>query len=107
MFSDYTLAVKDGDNLVPVAKAYSGLTDAELVEVDRFIKKNTVEKFGPVRSVKPTLVFTIAFEGIGYSSRHKSGIADALSRILRWRKDKSVEDINTLNSLRLLVEDNA
>ena len=97
---------KDGDNLVPVAKAYSGLTDEELAEVDRYVKEYG-RKFSPVRSVKPELVFTIAFEGIGYSSRHKSGVAMRFPRISRWRKDKSVEDINSLESLKALVKEDA
>jgi DNA ligase-1 len=75
MYTDYTFAVWDGDKLVPFAKAYSGLTDAEINKVDYFVKRNTLEKFGPVRTVKPELVFEIGFEGINRSTRHKSGIA--------------------------------
>jgi DNA ligase 1 len=86
LYTDYTLAVWDGQNLVPFAKAYSGLTDAEMREVDKYVKQNTKEKFGPVRTVKPGLVFEIAFEGIQESPRHKSGIALRFPRIQRWRK---------------------
>lgn len=103
IYSDYTLAVWDGEKLVPFAKAYSGLTDAELREVDRYVKQNTVEKFGPVRTVHPGLVFEIAFEGIQESSRHKSGIAVRFPRIQRWRKDKSIRDANTLEDLKSLL----
>lgn len=104
LYSDYTFAVWDGDQLVPFAKAYSGLTDAEMREVDQFVKKNTKERFGPVRTVKPELVFEIAFEGIQDSPRHKSGIALRFPRILRWRKDKPKEEANTLQELRALLE---
>ncbi|KEO75872.1 ATP-dependent DNA ligase [Anditalea andensis] len=100
LYSDYTLAVWDGPNLVPFAKAYSGLTDAEMREVDQFVKKNTKERFGPVRTVNPILVFEIAFEGIQQSSRHKSGIALRFPRIARWRKDKKAEEANTLSDLK-------
>ncbi|NKN80550.1 ATP-dependent DNA ligase, partial [Weissella cibaria] len=82
-YTDYTFAIKDGDKLVTIAKAYSGLTDKEILEVSRFVKQNSLEKFGPVRTVKPELVFEIAFEGIGYSKRHKSGLALRFPRILR------------------------
>jgi DNA ligase-1 len=104
LYTDYTFAVFDGDQLVPFAKAYSGLTDEEILAVDRWVRKNTIERFGPVRSVKPELVFEIAFEGINLSTRHKSGIAVRFPRIHRWRKDKNVNEINTLNDLRQLVE---
>ena len=85
------------------AKAYSGLTDAEFKEVDAFIKKNTLERFGPVRSVQPKLVFEIAFEGVANSSRHKSGVAVRFPRILRWRKDKSINEANTVDDLKSLI----
>ena len=85
------------------AKAYSGLTDAEFKEVDAFIKKNTLERFGPVRSVQPELVFEIAFEGVANSSRHKSGVAVRFPRILRWRKDKSINEANTVDDLKSLI----
>lgn len=103
LYTDYTFAVWDNQELVPFAKAYSGLTDKELVEVDQWIKKNTREKFGPVRSVTPQLVFEIAFEGINESPRHKSGIALRFPRILRWRKDKGIEEINTKADLLQLL----
>ena len=102
-FTDFTFAVRDGDQLVPFAKAYSGLTKAEIEEVDRFVRDNTVERFGPVSSVRPELVFELAFEGMQLSGRHKSGIAVRFPRIARWRKDKRVEDADTLDSLKQLV----
>jgi DNA ligase-1 len=102
-YTDYTFAVRNGEELVTIAKAYSGLTDKEITEVDRFVKKNSIEKFGPVRTVKPELVFEIGFEGIGFSSRHKAGIALRFPRILRWRHDKTVNDINTIEDLRSLI----
>jgi DNA ligase-1 len=104
LFTDYTFAVRDGDKLVSFAKAYSGLTDREFAEVDAFVKRNAVEKFGPVRTVKPELVFEIAFEGIAASSRHKSGVALRFPRINRWRKDKPVSEINTLDDLKEMLE---
>ncbi len=103
LYTDYTFAVKDGDKLVAFTKAYSGLTDKEFNEVDAFVKRNSIEKFGPVRTVKPQLVFEIAFEGIAASNRHKSGVALRFPRILRWRKDKPAEDINTLEDLKKLL----
>ena len=102
-YTDYTFAVKSGDALVTIAKAYSGLTDKEIQEVSKFVNKNAIEKFGPVRTVKPELVFEIAFEGIGYSSRHKSGVALRFPRILRWRKDKTVTDIDTIDEVKKLI----
>ncbi|MEL7002162.1 MAG: ATP-dependent DNA ligase [Bacteroidota bacterium] len=104
LYSDYTFAVWNGDQLVPFTKAYSGLTDKEIVEVDRFVKKNTIERFGPVRSVTPELVFEIAFEGINKSTRHKSGIALRFPRMKRWRKDKPKEEANTLDDLTAMLE---
>lgn len=103
LYTDYTFAVWNGDELVPFAKAYSGLTDKEINEVDAFVKRNTIERFGPVRSVKPALVFEIAFEGIARSSRHKSGVALRFPRMFRWRKDKPVEEANTLEDLEKLL----
>ncbi len=103
LYTDYTFAVWDNSELVPFTKAYSGLTDKELMEVDSWIKKNTLEKFGPVRSVRAELVFEIAFEGINASPRHKSGIALRFPRILRWRKDKKKEEINTKQDLLQLL----
>lgn len=103
LYTDYTFAVKDGDQLVSFTKAYSGLTDKEINEVDNWVKRNSIEKFGPVRTVKPELVFEIAFEGIAASNRHKSGVALRFPRISRWRKDKPPEEINTLEDLQLLL----
>ena len=103
LYTDYTFAVKDGDKLVPFAKAYGGLTDKEFAKVDHFIKRNSLEKFGPVRTVKPELVFEIAFEGIAESKRHKSGVAVRFPRMSRWRHDKNAEDINTLDDLKAML----
>ena len=103
LYTDYTFAVKDGDKLVSFTKAYSGLTDKEFNEVDNFVKRNSIEKFGPVRTVKPELVFEIAFEGIAASNRHKSGVALRFPRMSRWRKDKKPDDINTLDDLKQLL----
>lgn len=104
LYSDYTFAVWKGKELVPFTKAYSGLTDKEIGQVDAFVKKNTLERFGPVRSVKPELVFEIAFEGIAKSSRHKSGVALRFPRMHRWRKDKPAAEANTLEDLKDLLE---
>jgi DNA ligase-1 len=108
LYTDYTFAVWDLDEagerkLVPFAKAYSGLTDAEIAKVDSAIRKTTIEKFGPVRSVKPTMVFEIGFEGIALSTRHKAGIAVRFPRILRQRLDKTVDDADTLDTLKGLL----
>ncbi len=109
VYSDYTFAVWSGEPddparaLVPFAKAYSGLTDAEMREVDAIIRRTTVESFGPVRSVKPTLVFELGFEGLALSKRHKSGVATRFPRMLRWRRDKPVAEADTLASLRALL----
>jgi DNA ligase 1 len=103
LLTDYTFAVHDGEQLVPVAKAYSGLTDAEIQRVDRWVRQNTLERFGPVRAVRPELVFEIAFEAIAESSRHKSGLAVRFPRIARWREDKTVQQTNTLADLRALL----
>lgn len=104
LFSDYTFGVWDGDQLVSFAKAYSGLSDVEMRAVDSFVKKNTKEKFGPVRTVKAELVFEIGFEGIAQSNRHKSGVALRFPRMLRWRKDKPKEEANTLSDLHEILE---
>lgn len=104
LYTDYTFAVWNGDMLIPFAKAYSGLTDKEIREVDDFVKKNTLEKFGPVRTVKPELVFEIGFEGINASTRHKSGIAVRFPRILNWRRDKTAAEADTLENLRNILE---
>jgi DNA ligase-1 len=103
LHTDYTLAVWDGDALVPFAKAYSGLTDAELARLDNWIRRNTVERFGPVRMVKPEQVFEVGFEGIQRSPRHKSGIAVRFPRILRWRTDKRAEDADSLATVQALI----
>ena len=101
LYSDYSLAVWDEQGeLVTVAKAYSGLSDNEIEKVDRFVRKNITGKFGPVRSVKPNLVFEIAFEGVRSSGRHKSGVALRFPRINRWRTDKKIEDADTLEIIR-------
>ena len=102
-YTDYTFAVQQDDKLVTVAKAYSGLTDKEITEISRWVNKNAIEKFGPVRTVKPELVFEIAFEGIALSNRHKSGVALRFPRIKRWRKDKTVKDIDTIESVKALI----
>ncbi|HSV10502.1 MAG TPA: ATP-dependent DNA ligase [Hanamia sp.] len=104
LYTDYTFAVKDGDELITFTKAYSGLTDKEFAQIDYFVKRNSIEKFGPVRTVKPELVFEIAFEGIAASNRHKSGVALCFPRMSRWRKDKTVNDINTLDDLKQILE---
>ena len=104
LLTDYTFAVWDGETLVPFAKAYSGLTDKEIVKLDKWVRKNTLEKFGPVRSVKPELVFEIAFEGINKSSRHKSGVALRFPRIARWREDKPVAEANTKEDLLAILK---
>jgi DNA ligase 1 len=104
LHTDYTFAVWNQGKLVPFAKAYSGLTDAEIRELDAWIRRNTVEKFGPVRHVKPEQVFELGFEGIQKSPRHKSGIAVRFPRILKWRTDKKAEDADTLTTLRGLME---
>lgn len=103
LYTDYTFAVRDGDKLVSFTKAYSGLTDKEFAQVDAFVKRNSIEKFGPVRTVKPELVFEIAFEGIAASNRHKSGVALRFPRMSRWRQDKKPEEINTLDDLKELL----
>lgn len=102
-YTDYTFAVKKEDQLVTIAKAYSGLTDKEIMEVSRFVTKNSLEKFGPVRTVKPELVFEIAFEGIGLSNRHKSGVALRFPRILRWRRDKKADEIDDIEEVKKLI----
>jgi len=105
LFTDYTFALWNNDKteLVTFAKAYSGLTDKEFKEVDRWIKKNTTDRFGPVRQVEAQQVFEIAFEGIAESKRHKSGVAIRFPRIIRWRKDKKIEDANRLQDLKILL----
>jgi DNA ligase-1 len=104
LFTDYTFAVWSGGELVPFAKAYSGLTDREIRKVDKFIRENTKETFGPVRSVTPKLVFELAFEAIQKSKRHKSGVAVRFPRILRWREDKTIKDADSLETIHALIE---
>jgi DNA ligase-1 len=104
LYTAYTFAVRDGEKLIPFTRAYSGLTDKEFAEVDSFVKRNAIEKFGPVRTVKPELVFEIAFEGIAASNRHKSGVALRFPRINRWRKDKKPDEINTLDDLKKMLQ---
>jgi DNA ligase-1 len=103
LFTDYTFGVWEGDVLVPFAKAYSGLTDEEIRKVDAFVRRSTIEKFGPVRAVKPELVFELAFEGIQKSPRHRSGIAVRFPRIARWRVDKPAAEADTLETIRALL----
>lgn len=103
LFTDFTFAVRDGNALVPFTKAYSGLTDAEFREITAWVKKNTLDRWGPVRQVRPEHVFEIAFEGIQASPRHKSGIALRFPRMARWRRDKPVEEANTLDDLRAML----
>lgn len=103
LFTDYTFGVWDSGKLVPFAKAYSGLTDEEIREVDSFVRRNTIEKFGPVHAVKPELVFELAFEGIQLSPRHRSGIAVRFPRMARWRQDKKAEDADTIETIRALL----
>ena len=86
-----------------MAKAYSGLTDQEIKQIDAILRRSTVESFGPVRRVEPTLVFEIGFEGILPSSRHKSGVALRFPRMLRWRVDKPVDQADTLATLKALL----
>jgi DNA ligase-1 len=103
LYTDYTFGLWSDGKLVPVAKAYSGLTDAEIRQVDAFVRRNTLEKFGPVRSVKPELVFELGFEGIQRSTRHKSGVAVRFPRMLRWRTDKPAAEADTLETLRAML----
>ena len=104
LYTDYTFAVRnEAGELVPFAKAYSGLTDEEIRKVDNFVRRNVKEKFGPVRSVKPELVFELAFENIQRSTRHKSGIAVRFPRIVRWRKDKEPQDADTLEMVEAML----
>jgi DNA ligase-1 len=109
LYTDFTFAVWDEADgvrtLVPFAKAYSGLTDEEMRQVDAIVRKTTLEKFGPVRSVTPTLVFEIGFEGIQASPRHKSGIAVRFPRMLRWRTDKQIDDADTLDMLKGFLDE--
>jgi DNA ligase-1 len=103
LFTDYTFGVWDDGKLVPFAKAYSGLSDEEIREVDAFVRRNTIDKFGPVHVVKPELVFELAFEGIQKSSRHRSGIAVRFPRMARWRHDKKADEADTIETVRALL----
>jgi DNA ligase-1 len=103
LFTDYTFGVWEGETLVPVAKAYSGLDDTEIGRLDRWIRAHTIDRFGPVRSVEPTHVFELAFEAIQASGRHKAGVAVRFPRILRWRTDLSIRDADKLDDLRRLA----
>ena len=103
LFTDFTFAVKNGNDLIPFTKAYSGLTDEEFLQITHWVKRNTLQRFGPVRSVQAEHVFEIAFEGIQASPRHKSGIALRFPRMLRWRRDKPLNEINTLDDLKKIL----
>jgi DNA ligase-1 len=103
LLTDYTFGVWDQGELVPIAKAYSGLSNDEIDEMDRWIRRNTRERFGPVRHVEPVHVFELGFEAIAESSRHRSGIAVRFPRMLRWRKDKKAEEADTLDAVRRLL----
>jgi DNA ligase-1 len=103
LFTDYTFALWDGDALVPVAKAYSGLDDAEILRLDRWIRAHTIERFGPVRSVTAQHVFELGFEAVNLSTRHKSGVAVRFPRILRWREDKPAAEADRLETLKALA----
>ncbi|HKQ80943.1 MAG TPA: ATP-dependent DNA ligase [Steroidobacteraceae bacterium] len=105
LFTDYTFGVWQNDELMPVAKAYSGLTDDEIAAVDRWVRAHTTERFGPVRAVEPTQVFELAFEAIAESKRHKSGIAVRFPRIARWRRDKPAREADTLENLHAVLEE--
>ncbi|MEQ8367376.1 MAG: ATP-dependent DNA ligase [Roseicyclus sp.] len=103
LYTDFTFAVWNGNDLVPFTKAYSGLTDAEFREITAWVRKNTLQRFGPVRQVTPHHVFEIAFEGIQASPRHKSGVALRFPRMLRWRRDKPVQEANSLDDLEEML----
>ena len=103
LFTDFTFAVRDGDALVPFTKAYSGLTDAEFRKITAWVRRNTVERYGPVRAVRPHHVFEIAFEGIRASPRHKSGVALRFPRMARWRHDKPMAEANTMDDLKAML----
>ncbi len=104
-YTEFTFAVKKGDALIPFTKASTGLSAEEIEEIALFVKKNTLERFGPVRSITPELVFEIEFEGIAKSTRHKSGIVLRFPRIKKWKKDSQKEDINTLQDLNKMLDD--
>jgi DNA ligase-1 len=100
LLTDYTFGVWNDGELVPIAKAYSGLSNEEIAELDKWIRRHTRERFGPVRHVEPVHVFELGFEGIAASSRHRSGIAVRFPRMLRWRMDKKAEEADTLAHVR-------
>jgi DNA ligase-1 len=104
LLTDYTFGLWDNGELVPVAKAYSGLTNEEILELDRWIRRHTVERFGPVRHVERVHVFELAFEAIATSSRHRSGVAVRFPRMLRWRKDKRASEADTLDALKAMIQ---
>lgn len=104
LYTDYTFGVWDGDRLVPVAKAYSGLDDREILELDRWIRAHTTGRFGPVRAVEPLQVFELGFEGVNLSARHKSGVAVRFPRILRWRRDKPASEADVLETLSKVAQ---
>ena len=103
LYTDFTFALRDGDALVPVARAYSGLTDAEFAEISAWVRAHTQDRWGPVRAVPAELVFELAFEGVQSSPRHKSGVALRFPRMVRWRRDKPASEIDTVDSLRALI----
>jgi DNA ligase-1 len=103
LLSDYTFGLWDNGELVPVAKAYSGLSNDEIAEVDRWLRRHTIERFGPVRHVEPVQVFELGFEAIARSTRHRSGVAVRFPRMLRWRKDKLAAEADTLDALKALI----
>jgi ATP-dependent DNA ligase len=104
LLTDYTFGVWDNGELVPIAKAYSGLSNEEIAELDRWIRRHTRERFGPVRHVEPVHVFELGFEGIAASPRHRSGIAVRFPRMLRWRTDKKAEEADTLENVRKILD---
>ena len=99
LFTEYTFALRHEGNLVPFAKTSSGLMDEEIIQVNAFIRNNTIEKFGPVRTVKPELVFELEFESVQKSSKHKSGVIVHSPRITRWDHDRKIGEIGSLSSL--------
>jgi DNA ligase-1 len=103
LLTDYTFGLWHNGELVPVAKAYSGLTNEEIAEMDRWIRRHTVERFGPVRHVEPVHVFELGFEAIAKSSRHRSGVAVRFPRMLRWRRDKRASEADTLDALKAMI----
>jgi DNA ligase-1 len=103
LHSDYTLGLWDDGRLVTVAKAYSGLADEEIVEIDRIVRATTLEKHGPVRICRPSVVLQLAFEGVAASTRHKCGVAVRFPRIVRWRRDKEPADAGTLAELKRMI----